>query len=195
MPEENKYGKIDRRLNIILTVERMDGQGQPMFVHSVPIPEETYEAHWDVMTQTINQLYTKRYMPPMAARIGLKTLLKVADEMGVRKYVEDDLVTRMMLLTTLIIPGQGKDLPLEIAHNSKLISTEDYKEVKEYIAYFTCASWVHPRKELGRLLYPMLDESGAVFNSLTVTEFKASLPTLKTDANTGENQITSQVAY
>lgn len=178
--------KIDRRLNLVLEVERMDGTS--VHVHHVPIAKEVYDAHWAILHDTVNALYMKKYLPPMAVRTGMKMLLSEAERTGVLEAVQKDLLPHIWKTTTLIVPGSGAT-PMEIAMASKsILDAEDIEEVQNYLVFFTAASWVHPRKELGKLLYPMLQDSGALFGSWSYMEFVTSLQTAKKEENSGEKK-------
>lgn len=191
MADEDKYGKIDRRLNVVLEVERA---GSSLHVHSIPIPEEVYDQHWEVMTHAVNSMYMQRYLPPMCVRVGMKQLLKSADMLGARKSVEGDLLPHIWRLTTVIVPGKGV-IPFDVALRGNDLDADDITEVKEYLSYFTCASWVHPRRELGDMLYRMLDGSGALFGSWSATEFATSLRTSKAEETTSAKPVQPSVPH
>lgn len=190
--EESKYGKIDRRLNVVLTVTTAKGD---IHVHSIPISKAVYDAHWEVMTNAVNDMYMQRYLPPMCIRVGLKMLLKAAERLNARKAVEKDLLPNIWKLTTVIMPD-GQLIPLDVAMASgDTFDPEDLEEVKEYLVYFTSASWVHPKRELGPMLYTMLEDSGGLFGSWSATEFATSLRTSKPEENTGGSPTTPSVPH
>lgn len=177
------YGKIDRRLNIVIEVER--AAGGSIHVHSVPVPKEVYDSHWEVMHHSLNTMYMERYLPPMCVRVGMRYLLKSATALGVRDAVEKDFLPHIWRQTSIITNRGVVPFDVAIASND-VLDPDDAQEVKEYLAYFISASWVHPKRELGGMLYKMLDDSGALFGLWSATEFATLLQTLKEKENTGE---------
>lgn len=170
--------KLNRRLNLVLEVERENGS--TVHVHHTPIPEEVYNEHWQVIVDAVSSAYMRNWMPPAAVRVGAKLLLTSAEKFGVKERIERDLLSNMWRMTNVILPtSEGwRPTPLDVVTASgQGLEAEDIEEVKQYIAFFTCASWVHPRKELEPLLYQMLRGSGAQFTSLNSTEYATSLPT------------------
>jgi hypothetical protein len=178
--------KINRKLNLVLDVERADGS--VVHVHHTPIPQEVYDAHWELISRTVSGLYMKKMLPTVAVRVGLKALQSMADEMGIREIADKDLFPNIWRLTNVILPSERGwvPTPLDVVVSSGMgLDPEDIEEVKQYIAFFTSASWVHPRKELGTMLYPMLADTGALFVPSNSTEYATSLPTSKPAAPTG----------
>jgi hypothetical protein len=55
--------KLDRRLNLVLSVTREDGT--EMWVHHTPIRREIYEQHFLVLTKTISAMYEEGLPPGM----------------------------------------------------------------------------------------------------------------------------------
>lgn len=187
--------KINRKLNLVLEVER--GDGTLVHVHHTPIPEEVYNEHWEVIVDAVSGAYMRNWLPPAAVRVGTKMLIKSAEKFGRRKHVEEDLLPNIWRMTNVILstPDGFKPTPLDVVTASgQGLDEEDIEEVKQYIAFFTSASWVHPRKELEPLLYQMLRESGARFTSQNSTEYATSLLTSKQEDSTGEKKTAAVFA-
>lgn len=186
--------KINRRLNLVLDVERADGS--IAHVHHVPISEEVFDVHWEVITRTVSRFYMREMLPAAAVRVGLNMMLSVADDMGIKEKIERELLPNFWRSTTVILPSDKGwvPTPLDVVVASKQgLDSEDLKEVKNYIAFFTSASWVHRREELGPLLYQQLRSSGGRFESWTCTEFVASLQTSITPASSGPKEMVSEL--
>lgn len=187
--------KLNRKLNLVLEVER--GDGSIVHVHHTPIPEEVYNEHWEIMVDAVSAAYMRNWLPPAAVRVGTKMLLKSAEKFGRKEHVERDLLPNIWRMTNVILstPEGFKPTPLDVVVASEQgLDEEDIEEVKQYIAFFTSASWVHPRKELEPLLYQMLRESGAHFTSLNSTEYATSLLTSKQTDNSGEKKVQGDFA-
>jgi hypothetical protein len=128
-------------------------------------------------------------------------LRKVADELGVRQPVEGMLLPEIWRMTNVLVPGHSLNgsnpgwttLPLEKVIADKMIDPEDAEEVKNHVCFFTSASWIHKRRELDTIIYPMLTGSGSQIVSSNSTEFIASLPTSTPPAPTGEKAPASSI--
>jgi len=162
-----------------------------IWVHHTPVRREVFEEHFLVLTKTISSMYEQGLPPPMASRIALLMLRKVADDMGLRPTVDGALLPEMWRMTNVMVSGLGMNgsgwstLPFEKVVADKLIDEEDAQEVRNYVVFFTAASWVHKKDELERMLYPMLRDSGLQITSSTSTDLLASLPTLTPPVSTG----------
>jgi hypothetical protein len=194
--------KIDRRLNLVLSVTRDDGT--EVWVHHTPIRREIYEQHFLVLTKTMAAMYEQSLPPTMSARIALLMIRKVADELDVRQQVETTLLPEIWRMTMVLVPSQPQlvnggsiggwqPLPLEKVMQEKIISEEDAEEVKNYVCFFTAASWIHRKSELDEIVYPMLTRSGSQIVSSNSTDFMASLQTSTPAASTGAMATPSSI--
>jgi hypothetical protein len=189
--------KIDRRLNLVLTVTTDDDK--TIYVHHTPIRREIFEAHFLILTKLMAGMYEQNLPPPMAQRIAMLMLRKVAKDMGVEQSVETSLLPEIWRVTNCLVQGLGQidtgwtTLPFEKITAEKMISEDDAAEVRNHIVFFTAASWVHKRDELTDLIYPMLATSGSQTTSLTSTEWIASLPTSTPVENTGAKATVSSI--
>jgi len=186
--------KINRRLNLVLTVDRADGS--TVHVHSVPVSQAVYEAHYTFFAKVMSSLYEDVQNPTMVARIAylrMRDLIRKDSELPnhARKFagVESGLLADMWRLTNVIAPGANgyETIPFLEAEQRGLIDQEDCSEIRNDIAFFTVASWIHSSKERPGM-YELLDNTGAQTTSLDVTEYLRSLPTLKPAASTGATE-------
>jgi hypothetical protein len=191
--------KLDRRLNLVLSVTREDGTD--LWVHHTPIRREIYEQHFFVLTKMMAAMYEERLPPPMAARISLLMLRKIAKELGVLAEVEGTLLPEVWRMTNVMVPTKGSNgtaggwtpLPLEKVLHDRLIDDEDGEEVKNHVCFFTAASWVHRKTELDEMVYPMLIGSGAQIVSSDSTAYLASLQTSTPAESSGETATPSSI--
>jgi uncharacterized membrane protein len=74
-----------------------------------------------------------------------------------------------------------------LAIKDGLIDEDDADIVRNHMVFFTAASWVHTRKELKDLIYPMLTSAAfaARVTPLSATAYISSLPTSTSSENTG----------
>jgi len=189
--------KIDRRLNMVLQVER--GDGSIIHVHAMPVSRQVYETYFTVMAKTLSTMYADfGSRIGTCARVAALSLKKVATEDGQwdgPSGVGIGLMGEIRRLTNVVAPTpQGwTTLPFHDAVQQKLLDDEDVSEVENAICFFTLASWVHKRQELGSMIYPLVNQWGAQTTSSSVTEFAASLPTSTAAENSGATAITSSV--
>jgi hypothetical protein len=182
--------EINRRLNIVDEVTSADGV--TIYVHSTPVRREIWEQHYLLMTKTIARIYEENLPPTMGARVALRLMRTMAQSMGdaVLDQLESLLLPEIWRLTTVLVPdkenGGWQQLPFEKATKDKLIDDDDEDVIRNHLAFFTAASWVHTRTELREMIYPMMRAAlGAQIVSLTSMEFLSSLPTATPTANSG----------
>lgn len=173
--------EINRRLNIVDEVTTGD---ITVYVHSTPIRREIFDQHYLLLTKTINRMYEESITPVMGARIAYRLMRDVAKEMGDIAVTKVDtlLFPEIWRLTNVLAPnperGGWEMLPFEKAVKDGLIDEDDADVIRNHLAFFTAASWVHTRKELKTMIYPMMTAAlGSQIVSSTCTEFRDSLPT------------------
>jgi hypothetical protein len=190
--------KLDRRLNLVLSVTTDDGA--EMWVHHTPIRREVFQTHFLVITKTVSAMYEEGLPPNIASRVAMLMLRKVAKDMGtpIPEQVEQALLPELWRLTNVMIPNPNGaagwlTVPLEKVIADKVIDEEDAEEVKNHVVFFTCASWVHKKNELEEMIYPILQNSGSQITSLNSTDFRPSSPTSTPVENTGETATASSI--
>lgn len=189
--------EINRRLNIVDEITNGD---TTVYVHSTPIRREIWDQHYLLLTKTINRMYEENLTPPMGARIAMRLMRDVATGMGEaeRNRLDTLLFPEIWRLTNVLVPdperGGWTQLPFEKAIKDGLIDEDDADVVRNHLAFFTAASWVHTRKELKDLIYPMITGAlGSQIVSSTCTDFQGSLPTSTPVVNTGATAIPSSM--
>lgn len=189
---------INRRLNIVDEVTTADGV--TLYVHSVPIRAEIWDQHYLVLTKTLNDIYERGMAPGMASRIALNVLRDTARSISEEtlERVDGLLLPEIWRLTNVLVPQPGAGwtmLPFEKVVADKLIDDEDERTIRNHIVFFTAASWVHTRKELDQMIYPMMrsDTFGAQIVSSSCTDFMRSLQTSTPAATTGETATPSSM--
>lgn len=187
--------KLDRRLNLVLTVEQNDGS--MIYVHSTPISREVYEANFLLLTKTLAAMYEQGLSPAMCARVAGLMLKKTAAEMNQKESdaLERNLMPEIRRLTNVILlSGKGwETVPYQEIVDRDILSRDDRAEVENHLCFFTAASWIHRKEELEKVIYPILNGSGYQTVSSSCTEFAASLPTSMPDANTGATAQVSSI--
>ena len=171
--------QIDRRLNLVLTVERADGS--TLYVHSVPVRREVFSRYYMVIAQTFARIYAGGLGAIAAPRIAAMMLRDVAAEAGTLDGptgVENGLFNEIKRTTTVIAPGANgwETLPYADAVSRKLLDEDDAAEVENAVAFFIVSSAMLKRKMLPELLAGMQRLWGGLFTSSSCTEYAAGLP-------------------
>lgn len=187
--------RIDRRLNLVLQVDG-DDSGGVLHVHHSPIRQEVYEQHFMFITKAMTSMYLEGIHPIACTRIAYLTMKKLAEAGGPDQLalIENTLFNEIWRLTNVLVPKErGWELvPFYELMKSDLLSQSDVSEVKNYICFFTGASWVHGRAErIG--MFEMLESSGMQTTFSDVTEFKNSLAMSKPVESTGATGTASSI--
>ncbi|TKI02741.1 hypothetical protein [Martelella alba] len=188
--------KIDRALNLVIPIT--DGEGKPVYVHSMPIGREVYERYFLTLSKTFAGIYAEGLNvlsgPKVASLMLKQTAMKIGDWDG-DEGVGNGLMGEIHRLTNVIAPTKSgwKSVPLEAALAQKLISDDDYYDIEGQIVFFICVSAVHRKT----LILPTLESMSSLWDvqitSSNCTEFASSLPTLTPAANTGETETLSVI--
>lgn len=185
--------KIDRKLNIVVPVDTEDGK--TVYVHSAPIGREVFETYFLPLSKTFAAIYAEGLGSIAGPRIASLMLKRVAGDMGVGEEVERGLLAEIRRLTNLVMQGeQGwETVPFQLAVDRKMLDADDMAEIENALVYFTVASSMHKRKDLGPILDGALKLWSGSTSSLDCTEFAASLTTSTKVAGTGKKPAASSV--
>lgn len=202
--------EIDRRCNLVLTLDRKVGEEKdpetgrmrPVMkpyahVHHTPIDEATYESHFWVLHKAVATMYTERMTPAIASRIGLLTLRRVAKEIGpvAQAEVEKGLLPEIWRRTNVLMAGERGYEMLPFEEAARTMDPDDAREVRNYITFFTAASWFHWRQEKTDAFFPAMIDSGAQIVSSDCTEYLASLQTSMPAAPSGATAPLSSIPH
>jgi len=185
--------KINRKLNLVLSVTRDDGV--EVYVHSTPISREIYEANFLALSKTVSSMYEEGLAPGICSRVALLMLKEVATRLNRTEAIERTLLPEIWRLTNVIMPNEKgyETVPFQTVINNSLLNKEDISEVQNFLTFFTAASWVHKNVELETLIYPLLQSSGGQTTSSNCTEYANSLQTSKLVENTGATATPSSI--
>src|ERR1700744_3586996 len=130
---------IDKKMNLVLTIEQETGQVQPkvadgkpvleggrpvmepvlrkLYAHSAPILEETYERYALLLAEVITTVYGKNFGVGMAGRVALLLIRQLAQREDTLEDVEQGLINEIERLTSVIAlhPENGwQPVPLAV---------------------------------------------------------------------------------
>jgi hypothetical protein len=188
--------KIDRKLNLVVPVER--APGETVYVHSMPLGREVFERYFLVISKAFAAIYNEGLGFVAGPRVAAMLVRRVAEDMKVwegPEGVQAGLVAEWRRLSNVLAPtAKGWDtIPLDQAIAQAFLDEDDASEVENAIAFFCLASAMHKRMELRAVLDGASKLWGAHVTSLNSTEYPASLPTSTAAENTGAKAIASPI--
>jgi hypothetical protein len=183
---------LDKRLNLVLEVERDDKS--IVYVHSIPISRQMWKTHYTFISMAINSMYTDGFPPATCARVCYHRMLELAEQNRDRfGDLGRTLFAEMWRLTNVLVPtDQGyEDIPFyNLIKGDKELDADNVEEIQNFICFFMAASWVHGLNKKEREAFQLLMTKGfgVQITALPLTEFKNSIPTSKSEENTGESE-------
>ena len=183
--------KISRNLNLIIPVRTEKGNG---WVHATPISKEVFKEHFFILSKTFSAIFSEGLGVVAGPRIAFLMLERISRDSNIwegDKGVRNTLVNEVIRLANLVYPVEGKGydtIPLDMALEREII---DLDEVAGELIFFTCVSSINsPEQAKGTM-----DGVNGVWSTqcslLNLTEWIASLPTLKSAASSGATANTS----
>ena len=182
--------KISRNLNLIIPVRTEKGNG---WIHATPISKEVFKEHFFILSKTFSAIFSEGLGVVAGPRIACLMLERISSDMNIwdgEKGVRNTLVNEIIRLANLVYPVEGKGydtLPLDMALERGIVEFDD---VAGELVFFTCVSSINTPEQTEHM---MLDVSGLWYSrtsSLSLTEWIASLPTLKPVASSGATAST-----
>jgi len=176
---------INKQLNLVIPVDIKDTSG---WVHSTPISNEVFEKYFEPMSIALERLGGNLVNAPKIAAFMLKKVAKSLDEWNGSDGVENGLMNEIRRLTNVIMPSDAgwQTIPYYTAIQRGMLEQADIQEIDGAIVFFTLAYAVYGAKRMA-MIFPILERWGGQSQSLSCTEFTASLPTL-TEADSFTNQ-------
>lgn len=187
--------RVNKALNLVVPVESDAGT---IYVHSTPLRREVFEKYFLVISKTFSAIYSEGLSVISGPRIALLMLRKIAVDAGVWDGVggvENGLLNEIRRISNVLVPTEsGWALrPFQDVLSSGLLSEDEIDEVEGTIVFFICASAIHRKADLGRMLDHLQELWGTQTTLLNCTEFKSSLPTLTAPETTPETVKQSSI--
>lgn len=153
--------KIDRKLNLVLPLERDDGT--TLYVFSMPVSLAVFERYYLVIAKVFSRLYSEDVTFLGGPRVCALLLKEIAqhtpgpDGTGNRwdgpEGVENGLLNEIRRMTNVIAMGEDgwQTVPYADALKRSLMSPEEASEVDGYLCFFTFNSLMQKRS-MGRTM-------------------------------------------
>ena len=175
----------------VIPVRTEKGNG---WIHATPISKEVFKEHFFILSKTFSAIFSEGLGVVAGPRIAFLMLERISRDSNIwegDKGVRNTLVNEVIRLANLVYPVEGKGydtIPLDMALEREII---DLDEVAGELIFFTCVSSINsPEQAKGTM-----DVVNGVWSTqcslLNLTEWIASLPTLKSAASSGATANTS----
>ncbi|EEX8908022.1 hypothetical protein ACF5YQ_000479 [Escherichia coli] len=183
--------KISRNLNLIIPVRTEKGNG---WVHATPISKEVFKEHFFILSKTFSAIFSEGLGVVAGPRIACLMLERISSDMNIwdgEKGVRNTLVNEIIRLANLVYPAEGKGydtIPLDMALEREIVELDD---VAGELVFFTCVSSINSPEQAKGTMDVVNGIWSTQCSSLNLTEWIASLPTLKSAASSGATANTS----
>ncbi|HBA9545071.1 TPA: hypothetical protein J1385_003742 [Escherichia coli] len=183
--------KISRNLNLIIPVRTEKGNG---WIHATPISKEVFKEHFFILSKTFSAIFSEGLGVVAGPRVAFLMLERISRDSNAwegDKGVRNTLVNEVIRLANLVYPVEGKGydtIPLDMALEREII---DLDEVAGELIFFTCVSSINSPEQAKGTMDVVNGIWSTQCSSLNLTEWIASLPTLKSAASSGATANTS----
>ncbi|EBW9943209.1 hypothetical protein F2H39_23235 [Salmonella enterica] len=183
--------KIARNLNLIIPVQTEKGKA---WIHATPISKEVFKEHFFILSKTFSAIFSEGLGVVAGPRIAYLMLERISRDSNIwegDKGVRNTLVNEVIRLANLVYPVEGKGydtIPLDMALEREII---DLDEVAGELVFFTCVSSINSPEQAKGTMDVVNGIWSTQCSSLNLTEWIASLPTLKPAASSGATANTS----
>ncbi|HGE9177026.1 hypothetical protein JZM25_17660 [Escherichia coli] len=182
--------KIARNLNLIIPVRTEKGNS---WIHATPISKEVFKEHFFILSKTFSAIFSEGLGVVAGPRIACLMLERISSDMNIwdgEKGVRNTLVNEIIRLANLVYPVEGKGydtLPLDMALERGIVEFDD---VAGELIFFTCVSSINTPEQTEQMMLAVSGMWNSRTSSLSLTEWIASLPTLKPVASSGATAST-----
>lgn len=187
--------RIDRRLNLVIPIEREEGD--ILFAHSAPVSAEVLEKYYRPIALTYARLVDDGLIRAGGALSAFFALREISQGLGLweddpresRIGVERGLVGEIRRLTNVFAHTEkGWDMVMLedcIRDGAEILTKDEIREVQAVACFFTCISHHFPKQNVKELVDRALQLGGAATTYLGCTDFRSSLPTSTAGENFG----------
>lgn len=195
--------KIDRRLNLVIPVDRDDGT--TLYAFSSPISREVFENYFLVISKTFSRIIAEGLQllggPRVCAMMLRDTAMNTLRSRGVSWWegpdgVENGLMNEVRRLTNVLVPREGggwESTPYADAVSGGLLDAEEVAEIEGGISFFTVNYYMHKRQVVERMLESVAGMWAWQITSSTLSDYRTSLTTSTPAAPTGGTVTPSSI--
>lgn len=188
--------KIDRKLNLVIPIEREDGT---VYVHSMPLGAEVFDKYYLVIAKAFAAIYKEGLSFIAGPRVAARTIETVAKDLGVwdgPEGVEIGLLGEIRRLSNMLVLDKDgwRSMPLDTAVKQGLLDAEEQAEVLNFTCFFIVSSAMHKLSERTANLQMFARVWSVQITSSTITDFKATLLISTVAETTGAKAIPLSIA-
>lgn len=192
---------IDRKLNLVIPIERDDGS--TIRAYSQPVGTPVFQLYYRIIAKAYQQLYVDDMEVIGGPKIAALTLADIA-KATVRSVepgkqvswwegpdgVENGLLGEIRRLTSVLVPpteGQPwQPIGFDLAVQRGYLDADQVMEVESALVFFTLVSLMETRARRLKMLNATAGMCGWLLTSSTLSEFRDSLKTSTVAAPGGE---------
>lgn len=194
--------KIDRKLNLVIPIERDDG---PLYIFSMPVDRLVFERYFLVISKTFSRVYQENLGFLGGPRVCALMLKEVAqntprsDRSGSLwdgpDGVENGLVAEIRRLTNVLAPTDGgwRQIPYEDALKRDMLTEDEVSEVEGAITFFIVNWCMHKKAVAEAILQSAAGMWGLEVTSSSITEYRSSLTISTPPEPSGEKEALSSI--
>lgn len=182
--------KISDQLNLVSQLQ--DSNGRTAFIHVRPFPYEVVEENCVTLGNLFSQFFTLvgSVGAPRVAAMMLRKQLKADRAAAGYDDGKPDLLDDIQRMATVVYAGEFgyAAVPLATAIAKGIITPEAYRDVEGEIVFFTVSSAIQRADLIPGTVGRALKMYSALLTSSSVSEYKNSLPPLKTEESLAEEE-------
>lgn len=190
--------KIDKKLNIIIPIERSDDTGKAKvdaYIYALPLSLAAFNINCDL----IGRAYTKIMTGGLGTIAGTRMTMNVMREIATKSNSEESFTNFQTELRRLseyasMSPDGWKKIPLAEAIEKKLLDEDEASEVENALAFFMVASAMYKKSENRTVMLGLASILDAFPTSSNFSEFLNSLK-ISTATETSSKTAPSSVPH
>ncbi|WP_353613962.1 hypothetical protein [Mangrovibacter phragmitis] len=189
--------KIDKKLNLVSTIERDDGS--LVYLHVTPLPYEVVEINCVLLGSMFNHFFSlvgglgAPRVAAMMLRTEINDRLALNPELAGKPTIIDDI--HRMISVIWSDNGEWKKIMLEDALKRSIITEEELREVEGELVFFTVGFAIQKANLVIPTVGKALEAYSGQLTSLNITEYIDSLPKSKTDTNIQNPQAQPEQSF
>ena len=178
------------KFKLIIPVQTEKGKA---WIHATPISKEVFKEHFFILSKTFSAIFSEGLGVVAGPRVAFLMLERISRDSGIwddDKGVRNTLVNEIIRLANLVYPVEGKGydtIPLDMALEREIVELDD---VAGELVFFTCVSSINTPEQTEQMMLVVSGMWNSRTSSLSLTEWIASLPTLKPVASSGATAST-----
>lgn len=189
--------KIDKKLNLVSTIERDDDS--LVYLHIVPLPYEVVEINCVLLGSLFNRFFSlvggmgAPRVAAMMLRAEINDRLALNPELAGKPTIIDDI--HRMISVIWSDDGEWKKTTLDDALKRNILTEEELREVEGELVFFTVGFAIQKANLVIPTVGKALEAYSGQLTSLNTTAYLDSLPKSKTTTDTPNQQPQSEQSF